>query len=123
MYIDDWTIYFDPPQGETLSEIVKRDLVSRAFRFGGDGADLLPAYLTGAVAEILDLDHGSILQAAIEEAVACPDENAQQAFFYMLGTWLMDMPHETLAQIHQQSAAMLDIRGLIRDRTEAGLKS
>lgn len=123
MYIDDWKIYLDPPEGEQLSDILKRDLVDRVFRFGGEGADLLPAYLTGAIAEILELDHGSILQAAIEEAVACPDEKAQASFFYMLGTWLMDRSHEELAEMHRQSAAMLEIRDTIRERTEAGLKS
>jgi hypothetical protein len=123
MYIDDWTIYIDLPEGEQLSDALKRDLVDRVFRWGGDGADLLPAYLTGSIAQILELDHGSILQAAIEEAVACPDEKAQASFFYMLGTWLMDMSHEDLAEMHRQSACMLDIRDVIRARTKAGLPS
>jgi len=106
---DDKRSYIDLEDGEGLAEFAKRTLIDRLFSDGGETRHLVPAAMTDSVADILGLDHGSVLMAAIEEAQCSDDALERYMFFEGLGSWLFDADYENLADMCIQSAAALRV--------------
>ena len=101
--------YIDLEDGEGLAEFAKRTLIDRLFNDGGETRQLVPAAMTDSVADILGLDHGSVLMAAIEEA-QCSDETEERfCFFEGLGSWFYDADYERLAEMCLRSAEALRV--------------
>lgn len=101
--------HIDVEDGEGLAEFAKRTLIDRLFNEGGETRHLVPAAMTDSVADILGLDHGSVLMAAIEEA-QCSDETEERFYFFEgLGSWFYDADHESLAETFIRSADALRV--------------
>ena len=96
-------IHIDLEDGESLAEFATRSLVDRMFIDGGDTRRLVPAAMTESVSDILGLDHGSVLQAAIEEALSSSDSGERAAFFEGLGWWIHSADYLSLAAMFADS--------------------
>ena len=103
-------IHIDLEDGECLAEFVNRSLVDSVFMDGGEPTSLVPASMIESVAHILGLDHGSTLNAAIEEALSSHDSVERAIFFEGLGCWIHSASYIDLAALFADSTVAL--RGL-----------
>lgn len=109
MYNDEPQSYIELEQGSYLGDFARQNLLDCLFSYGGKPTALVPAYFTRALADILDLDHGSVLGAAVEEALCSTNLEERAAFFEGLAWWQNNVPHCDLAEMHDRSVSSLEM--------------